>query len=165
VLERLIGLGDTVVKTSPGFTLIEFLVSVVVLAILATVAMPSYRNFVLTQRVRGASYDLMSSLFYARSEAIKRNASVSVTQAAGGWAQGWTVSAGGASLRTQDPYGGALTVTNSASLSTITYSNDGRLAGPTTDFTIAAAGDSGHVEARCVSIKLGGMPSSKIGSC
>ena len=152
-------------KPSRGLTLIEFMVSLVVLAILATVALPNYRSFVLTQRVRGASYDLMSSLFYARSEAIKRNASVSVTQAAGGWAQGWTVSAGAVSLRTQDPYSSGLTIANSALLSTITYSNDGRLAGPTTDFTIAAAGESALVETRCVSIKLGGMPSAKVGSC
>ncbi len=152
-------------KASLGFTLIELLTALVVLAILATVALPSYQNFVLTQRVRGASYDLMTSLVFARSEAIKRNASVSMTQAAGGWTQGWTVSAGALTLRTQDPYGGSVSIANSASLTTITYSNDGRLATPTTDFTVAPADSSAQVQTRCLSIKLGGMPSSKIGSC
>ena len=152
-------------KASLGFTLIELLTALVVLAILATVALPSYQNFVLTQRVRGASYDLMTSLVFARSEAIKRNASVSITQAAGGWTQGWTVSAGALTLRTQDPYGGSVSIANSASLTTITYSNDGRLATPTTDFTVAPADISAQVQTRCLSIKLGGMPSSKIGSC
>jgi len=150
-------------KASLGFTLIELMTALIVLAILATVALPSYQSFVLTQSVRGASYDLMTSLVFARSEAIKRNASVSITQAAGGWAQGWTVSTGAATLRTQDPYGGSVNITNSASLATITYSNDGRLAGLASDFAIAAAG--GSVQTRCVSIKLGGMPSSKTGSC
>ncbi len=152
-------------KASLGFTLIELLTALVVLAILATVALPSYQNFVLTQRVRGASYDLMTSLVFARSEAIKRNANVSMTQAAGGWTQGWTVSAGALTLRTQDPYGGSVSIANSASLTTITYSNDGRLATPTTDFTVAPADISAQVQTRCLSIKLGGMPSSKIGSC
>ncbi len=152
-------------KASLGFTLIELLTALVVLAILATVALPSYQNFVLTQRVRGASYDLMTSLVFARSEAIKRNANVSMTQAAGGWTQGWTVSAGALTLRTQDPYGGSVSIANSASLTTITYSNDGRLATPTTDFTVAPADSSAQVQTRCLSIKLGGMPSSKIGSC
>ena len=152
-------------KASLGFTLIELLTALVVLAILATVALPSYQNFVLTQRVRGASYDLMTSLVFARSEAIKRNANVSMTQAAGGWTQGWTVSAGALTLRTQDPYGGSVSIANSASLTTITYSNDGRLATPTTDFTVAPADGSAQVQTRCLSIKLGGMPSSKIGSC
>ncbi|HKB64192.1 MAG TPA: GspH/FimT family pseudopilin [Burkholderiales bacterium] len=152
-------------KASLGFTLIELVVTLTVLAILATVALPSYQNFVLTQRVRGASYDLMTSLVFARSEAIKRNASVSMTQAAGGWAQGWTVSAGALTLRTQDPYGGGVNITNSAALTTITYSNDGRLASPTTDFTVAPADSSAQVQTRCMSIRLGGMPSSKTGSC
>src|SRR5258708_27326981 len=91
-------------KASLGFTLIELVVTLTVLAILATVALPSYQNFVLTQRVRGASYDLMTSLVFARSEAIKRNASVSMTHAAGGWAQGWTVSAAPLPVRTQAAY-------------------------------------------------------------
>src|SRR5260370_42173565 len=93
-------------KASLGFSLIELVTALTVLAILATVALPSYQNFVLTQRVRGASYDLMTSLVFARSEAIKRNASVSMTQAAGGWAQGWTVSAGAFTLHTQAACGG-----------------------------------------------------------
>jgi type IV fimbrial biogenesis protein FimT len=152
-------------KASLGFSLIELMTALTVLAILATVALPSYQSFVVTQRVRGASYDLMTSLVFARSEAIKRNASVSMTQAAGGWAQGWTVSAGALTLRTQDPYGGSVSITNSASVTTITYSNDGRLNGLASDFAIAAAGGSAQVQTRCLSIKLGGMPSSKIGSC
>jgi len=152
-------------KASLGFSLIELVTALTVLAILATVALPGYQSFVLTQRVRGASYDLMTSLVFARSEAIKRNASVSMTQAAGGWAQGWAVSVGALTLRTQDPYGGSVSITNSASVTTITYSNDGRLAGLATDFTIAAAGGSSQVQTRCLSIKLGGMPSSKMGSC
>jgi type IV fimbrial biogenesis protein FimT len=152
-------------RSSPGFTLIEFVATVAVLTILLTLAVPSYRNFILTQKVRTASYDLMTSLLFARSEAIKRNASVSVTQAAGGWAQGWTVSAGALTLRTQDPYSSGVSISNSASLATITYANDGRVAGATTDFTIAPADGAAVVQTRCVSIKLGGMPTSRIGGC
>ena len=152
-------------KSSRGFSLIEVMTAVVVLAILGVIAVPSYRTFVLTQRVRQASYDLMSSLMFARSEAIKRNASVNVTQAAGGWTQGWVVSVGGASIRTQDAYSSAVAISNSPALGTITYSSDGRLSGGSTDFTIVPADGTVQVAPRCVRIQLGGMPTSKIGGC
>src|SRR5258708_25826780 len=124
-------------KASLGFTLIELVVTLTVLAILATVALPSYQNFVLTQRVRGASYDLMTSLVFARSEAIKRNASVSMTQAAGGWAQGWTVSAGALTLRTPNPYGRGGNHTHSAAPTTNTYPHDVRLACPPNPLSVS----------------------------
>lgn len=152
-------------KSRRGFSLIEVMTAVVVLAILGLIAVPSYRNFVVTQRARQASYDLMASLMFARSEAIKRNASVSIVSAAGGWSRGWVVSAGGASLRTQDPYASAVTISNSPALASITYSNDGRLSGGSTDFTIASTDAAVQVAPRCVHIQLGGMPTSKVGGC
>ncbi len=151
-------------KSLRGFSLIEVMTAVVVLAVLGVIAVPSYRSFVVTQRVRQASYDLMSSLMFARSEAIKRNASVRIVSA-GGWSQGWVVSVGGASIRRQDPYASVITISNSPSLSSITYSNDGRLSGGSTDFTIASTDVGAPVAPRCVHIQLGGMPSSKVGGC
>src|SRR5258708_10503765 len=107
----------------------------------------------------------MTGVVLARREAMKRNGSVSMTEAAGGWAQGWTVSAGALTLRTQDPYGGGVNITNSAALTAITYSNDGRLASPTTDFTFAPADSSAQGQTRCMRIRPGGTPSSKTGYC
>lgn len=152
-------------KRSPGFTLIELVTTVAVLAVLATVALPNYRAFVQTQKLRQASYDLMTSLVFARSEAIKRNATVTVTQATGGWTNGWSVTVGAVSLRTQDAYSGTLSISNSASLTSISYSNDGRALAASSIFKIASTDASSTLEPRCVTIQLGGMPSSKLGGC
>ena len=165
MLEPLVASERIAMKSSVGFSLIELLTAVIVLAILAVVALPSYRNFVLTQKVLQASYDLMTSLMFARSEAIKRNANVSLVSAAGGWVQGWAIQAGGVSIRTQDPYPGGVSITNSSSVSTITYSSNGRLSGGATDFTIASTDASAQAPSRCVSVVLSGLPSSKIGGC
>ena len=66
------------VKSAPqrGFTLIELMTTIAVLVVLALVAMPSFRQFVANQRVRNASFELMSALTLARSQAIVQNGDV-----------------------------------------------------------------------------------------
>ena len=61
-----------------GFTLVELMVTVAVVGILATVAVPSMVGFVNTSRLAGASEELTASLQLAKSEAIRRNRVVTV---------------------------------------------------------------------------------------
>lgn len=61
-----------------GFTLIELMVTVAVLAILMTLAAPSFADFFQRYRLRGAADDVASLLVTARTEAMTRNRDVSV---------------------------------------------------------------------------------------
>lgn len=61
-----------------GFTLIELIVTLSVVAILATVALPGMRNFILEHRLRTQVNDFVSDLSFARSEAIKRRNNIGV---------------------------------------------------------------------------------------
>jgi type IV fimbrial biogenesis protein FimT len=56
-----------------GFTLIELMVTITVLAILLGLAIPSFRDASLGSRLTGYSNDMVASVRLARSEAIKRN--------------------------------------------------------------------------------------------
>src|SRR3989304_3761383 len=76
---------------SRGFTIIELMIAVRILAILSSIAAPAFREMIIASRVRSAASDLYESALRARSEAITRNAAIDVVPSGGGWAGGWTV--------------------------------------------------------------------------
>lgn len=65
-----------------GFTAIELLVSVAIVGVLAAVAAPSFTPLIERWRVRQATELLQSTLYYARSEAIKRGGRVVIQKIA-----------------------------------------------------------------------------------
>lgn len=73
-----------------GFTLIEMMVTIVVLAILIAVAVPSFSDFIEKARLRGAADALSSQFTVARSEAVRtdRNVTLAVIGEDGVWCAG-----------------------------------------------------------------------------
>jgi type IV fimbrial biogenesis protein FimT len=143
-----------------GFTLTELMIVVTVFAVLTAAALPSYNEFVRNQRVKTASFDLFSSLVQARSEAITRNAAVTLASAGGNWANGWTVKdAGGNVLRTQEAITG-VTLTGPTS---VIYNGSGRLNSASGAFQLTAPGST--VTTRCITVDLSGRPLTKAAAC
>ncbi|WP_417519638.1 GspH/FimT family pseudopilin [Marinobacter sp.] len=80
-------------KKSAGFTLIELLITMVILAIIATVAVPGFGRLIEGNRLVTGTNLLVSSIKLARTEAIKRGTNVTLSTD-GGLASGWCVHAG-----------------------------------------------------------------------
>lgn len=80
-----------------GFTLIELMVSIGILAILIAVAIPSFTSIMVNYRLTSIANTFVANAQLARSEAIKRNGRVTMCKSAdgatcvltGGWEQGW----------------------------------------------------------------------------
>jgi type IV fimbrial biogenesis protein FimT len=162
-----------------GFTLIEMLIAVVIVGVLASIAVPSFREFVAGQRIRTASFDIMAVLTLARSEAIKRNASaatpVTVAPTGGAWANGWTVTAPDGTVLNQQSALAGLTVTCKSGSPAATvacpagglaYAGNGRLtAAAQADVPSFELGSASSASVRCISIDLSGRPNVKVGGC
>lgn len=82
-----------------GFTLIELMVVVAVMAVLMSLAAPAMTSMLDAAKMSSLSNQLLSSLQFTRSEAIKRSGRVVMCKSTtgsscaldGGWEQGWIV--------------------------------------------------------------------------
>ena len=146
-----------------GFTLIEALIVIVILAALAGLAAPSFSNLIRSEAIKTASFDVFSSLALARNEAITRNSTVTVTPNGGNWVQGWEIrdTATGTVIRKQNPFTNNVAISGPASVS---YTGSGRLsAALASGFSLVDSG-SGRTT-RCITVDLSGRPIVKAGAC
>jgi type IV fimbrial biogenesis protein FimT len=67
-----------------GFTLIELMFTIVVLAVLLGIGVPNFRDFVRNSRLTSAANDLLTDVNLARSEAVKRRVPVTLCKSANG---------------------------------------------------------------------------------
>jgi type IV fimbrial biogenesis protein FimT len=151
-------------RGSGGFTIIELLVVVAILAIMAALAGPSMTRIVGQQRLKSAATDLHLAMVKARSEAIKRNANVTVRPVDGNWENGWTIpdpvdsTAPGLSVR-----GATSSVAVTTTATQVVFVGSGRTtpatAGASFVFTSTAANAS-----KCLAIDPSGRPYVKEGS-
>ena len=155
--------------TERGFSLLEVMVVVAILAILAALAGPSFTPMIERWRVRSATEDLQSSLYFARSEAIKRGGGISVASKDGAdWSSGWQVKSGTDVLQNTDaPTGVVVSLTDSESKSLLSIDIDrwGKLEKTPLAFSLQPKGadpSSAHTEALCIS--LGGQIKRKSSS-
>lgn len=93
-----------------GFTLIELMIVIAIVAIFVVVGVPNFQNLIKDNRLSTQANSLVSSLQLARSEALKLRSPVTVCRSTdgaacagtGNWESGWLVFVDGGALGTVD---------------------------------------------------------------
>lgn len=111
-----------------GFTVTEMVITISIMTILASIAVPSFRNATLASQLRASANSLLAGTRLARSEAIKRNATVAMCPssdgsscAAGTWEQGWIITSGGTVLFAQPAATRGVSITEASGLTTLSF--------------------------------------------
>ena len=161
-----------------GFTLVELMVTIAIAAILLAIAVPSFDGVALSMKLTSYANDLVASTLLARSEAIKRNAVVSLCVSSdgtscgtGGWEQGWMVmckttdntfcdSAGANTMviQYQPAVSSGWKITESSAITSVSFQPTGTGATAAT-LTICRATPSVGSQERVVRISASGRPS------
>lgn len=145
-----------------GFTLVELVIVLAITAVLLSLAAPSFGDFIVNQRVRNAAYELFADLSYARSEALKRNASIQIASTSGtsAWAGGWTVTvvSSGTTLRSHAVLPDSVIVTGPSTA--ILFGRDGRttltVGGAESTFVVDDAAGKASIPSRTISLDPSG---------
>ena len=107
-----------------GFTLIELMIVLTLIAIMAGIGVPGFQTMVQNNRLTTSTNSLLSALQYARSEAVTQRTAITVSPLNGAdWESGALITKGVVKLRETPPAGTGVTVTGSAA--SITYQPDG----------------------------------------
>jgi type IV fimbrial biogenesis protein FimT len=163
---------------SSGFTVIEVMIAVAVLAVLISLAAPGFQSFIVSTRLTGQVNDLIATLSLARSEAAARGRTAQVCQAASatscsstagdnGWASGyivWADTNGNSAMASTEiikyipPLDGGVSVTASNS-GPIAFRAFGGLVGSSTwTFTFCSPGE---VRGREITVPATGRATAK----
>lgn len=143
----------------------ELLVVLAVVGVLATLAVPSFRSMIESQRVKNAGFEIFSLLSLARSEAIKRNGNVTITPTSNPEGEvGFSITAAsGEVIRTKSPLKGVVITVTPSDTTEVVYQRTGRATeNPSFQIDVSAAPTQ---NVRCIRLELSGMPRTLKGAC
>lgn len=146
-----------------GFTLIELMIVVALIAIIAMVAVPGFSSLIESNRHKSTTNNVIGILNYARSEAVRRGEPVAVQARSGDLQKGLEVvlESDGSELRLGDEMPGAVTLTDLCSNLPIVFRGTGEKrnfeisvlrispgnGNPPTDIVVNAGGQANRAQA------------------
>lgn len=176
-----------------GFTLVELMVTISILAILLAIGVPNLREFILKQQVSADANTLASAIRLARSEAMKRSGVVTICPSLDpaaetptcvannttDWSTGWlifvdypptstgstgTYEAVDTLIRVEQGIRSGR-ITSSDSGKGVSFLSNGISSNALASYTISSSADDHPLVQRCVVISRQGRATSTAGAC
>jgi type IV fimbrial biogenesis protein FimT len=155
-------MSDMMKPNQAGFSVVELMIAITIVAVLLTMAVPTFKDASLASQLRSSANNLLSSARLARSEAIKRNVPVTLcassngTSCGGGaWEQGWIVMTGGTVLHRQYAAPSGYRIIEANGQASLTFPPWGAGATPAT-ITVCRASPSIGAQERVITIDASG---------
>ncbi len=150
-------------KRHTGFTLVELLMTLIIVSIVVSLGAPALTDMIRSNRLTTQANELVTALNLARSEAIKRNATITMCASSNqnsctndGWKNGWIILSNNEVLRAFGPMKGLASITSSAD--SLQYLPTGFINGGTT-FTFDLCAKTGQA-GRKINITPTGRPNN-----
>lgn len=146
-----------------GFTLIELMITVAIVAILAAIAVPSLTEAVLGSKLNTLANSFVSAAHLARSEAIKRNATVTLCASSNGstctgaWTDGWVMLDGSTVIYTQAPLPNGFQLSAAGGITSINFPPTG-VGVTAASLTVCRATPTVGSQKRAISVSATGRP-------
>ena len=125
-------------KKQYGFSFIELMVALAIVALLMAYGLPAFNNFSIRQNLSNQTNNLLSDLSFARNLAVDKGTTVTVVSTNGSdWEGGWTIVETLADLSLQNvrvtqQLPGNVTITENNGLGQVSYSSIGSANQPMT---------------------------------
>jgi type IV fimbrial biogenesis protein FimT len=161
-----------------GFTLVELVVTIALVAILTTLAIPSFSEVLRQWRRDSATRELSTSLQLARSEAVKTSRRLAICPSTDGtgcaatteWSTGWIVfvddgatdlsyDSGERIIKVASTQGGVATLTSSGSVQILQFLPNGLMGTGTTTFTVTPSGATSATKVDTITVSTVGRVS------
>lgn len=167
----------TAMRPASGFSLVELMVVLMILGATLALAIPGFTSLTLTTKLKSYANNIVSSVYTARGEAIKRNAPVRLCASSNGtscatsgdWEQGWIViDPNDVVIQTQQAVSSGFKIANSGGL-VINFDPSGAsIGGTASTLTVCKQSPAVGDQERRVVISTTGKPkvtTTRTGSC